>query len=804
MPEITHLYPPPPVGVPADLTTPSRAYRSRVIIVLLCLMAFVGVYLALTVGSAFACYWCFAELGDNDPSPAPASTTAPAPKAAPRPTSYEPYDPYGRQTARSTTPTYTSTPTYPQSQAQTRPARREKPVFVLIVGGITSGLICLFMVKGLFKQGRHADGVRVEVTEQEQPVLFAFIRQLCKDTGAPFPHRVYVVPDVNAAVSFHESFLNLIFPSRKNLIIGLALVNRLNLTEFKAVLAHEFGHFSQNSMKLGSYVYTANRVIADVVYGRDWLDDLLGTLRGTDIRIAVFAWGFTGILWVMRKGLEKLFRGINFAHVALSRQMEYNADLVAVRASGSDALIFALARLDFASEALGQAWTDLTAAADHGRYTRDLYYHHTKAAEFLKAKRNDPKLGEVSPLPDDPTQTVEVFKPEDTSVPAMWATHPSNYDREMNAKRRYVRGPVDERSAWALFENADAVRETVTRGVYATMRKANPEVLEAPEAIQEFIDTEHAETTYNPRYHGLYESRYVKPGDFAELCTHDARAVFDDPVVLTAAHASLYDDGLKKQMDDHKARGEELNKLARLAHGAVELTGSNFEHRGRRYRQADAAQLLKNVEAEIDRDYERMHALDRQVFLVHYAMAVQLGGTEADELERWYRFHHAVQGIHSMLAAYSRHVQTTLSTLGGERQVSQATFQNALGALRGAHDALETQLQAAHGLLLPPLKNMTAGSALGPFLLSEPLVRGLHAETSSLDGAWIQRLMNQMGEVIDKSARVLFKSLGGLLALQERIAERWTTARTAPPAPVEEPSADTAPTGPAIEDVAKP
>ena len=36
---------------------------------------------------------------------------------------------------------------------------------------------------------------------------FAFIRQLCKDTGAPFQHRVFLVPDVNAAVSFQESFL---------------------------------------------------------------------------------------------------------------------------------------------------------------------------------------------------------------------------------------------------------------------------------------------------------------------------------------------------------------------------------------------------------------------------------------------------------------------------------------------------------------------------------------------------------------------------------------------------------------------
>jgi Zn-dependent protease with chaperone function len=777
MADLSRLYPPAPVAVPDDLTAPSPEYRTRVIIVLMCLIVFVAVYLALTVGSAVACYWCFAELTEPDPPPVRA-----APQPQPKTVVVRTPD------GRAVTQTY-----FPPAPpvAQPRPPRSEKPVFLLVLGGVTAGLICLYMVKGLFKGRRRDDGARVEVTEAEQPVLFAFIRRLCAETGAPFPHRVYLVPEVNAAVSFHESFLNLVFPSRKNLIIGLALVNRLNLTEFKAVLAHEFGHFSQNSMRLGSYVYTSNRIIADVVYGRDWLDDVLGTLRGTDVRIAVFAWGFTAILWTMRKGLELMYRGINFAHVSLSRQMEYNADLVAVRASGSDALIFALARLDFAADALGQAWADLTAAADHNRFTRDLYYHHTKAAEFLKARRNDPKLGEVPPLPETPTETVQVFKPEDTSVPKMWATHPSNHDREVNAKRRYVRGPVDERSAWELFENPAAVRAAVTRKVYLSARKANPEVLEEPEAIQEFIDAEHAETTYNPRYHGLYENRYIKPGDLAELCTASAREDLADPDKLAAAFAGLYGADLKERMDAQKVRGEEINKLARITHGAAELTGADFEHRGRRYRRADAPKLLKDVEGEIDKEFERMHALDREAFRVHYAMALQLGEADAEELAGWYTFHAAVQDMHSLLVAHNRHVQTTHAALGIERQVSQTTYQNFLGAVLGAHEALRVQLKAAGGLLLPPLKNMAAGSALGPFLLVEPLVSEMRPDAVSIEGAWLYRLMNQMGEVIDKLARILFKSLGGLLALQERIAERWETARTAPP-PAEPPPAEVA------------
>lgn len=246
MPDIESLYPPAPAGVPADLTAPSRAYRSRVVLVLLCLIVFVGTYLGLTIGSAVACYYCVAELAADDP-PAPPPQTK-----------------YVVQNGR----TYAyATPPH---------SRREKPVFGLLVGAAASGLLCLFLVKGLFKRTRASDGIRVEVTEAEQPKLFAFIRKLCQEVGAPFPHKVFVVPEVNAAVSFDESFLNLVLPSRKNLLIGLALVNRLNLTEFKAVLAHEFGHFSQNSMRLGSYVYTANRVVAEVVYGRD---DFLAALR---------------------------------------------------------------------------------------------------------------------------------------------------------------------------------------------------------------------------------------------------------------------------------------------------------------------------------------------------------------------------------------------------------------------------------------------------------------------------------------------------------------------------------------------
>jgi Zn-dependent protease with chaperone function len=646
-----------------------------------------------------------------------------------------------------------------------------------IIVGIVAGLLCLFLVKGFFKWRRADAEQRLEVTEKDQPVLFAFIRQLCRDTRAPLPHRIYLTAEVNAAVFYHESLLSLVLPTPKNLVIGLGLINQLNLSEFKAVLAHEFGHFSQNSMKLGSYVYTSNRVIAELVFGRDWLDQLVGALRGTDIRIAIFAWAFTGIMWVLRMTLQGLFRVINFANSSLSRQMEFNADLVAVSVTGSDALVNGLARLDFASESLGQAWQDLTAAADHELYSRDLFYHQSRANEYLRARRNNPRLGEPPVLPEDPTAVVQVFPPDDVSVPRMWATHPSNHDREVNAKRRYIRSPIDERSPWILFNDGAAVRAEITRRIYQSSRRLQEVKMEAPEVVQAFIDAEHAETTYHSRYHGLYNSRYLTPGDLDELMRSAAEPVGTDR--LAEEYALLYGGETRQRMEEHRSRQEDYRRVASLAHGAVELTGTDFEFRGNRYQPAAAKQLLDQVGKEIDQDFEWMGRVDRQAFLIHYRMARQVGAAILQELQERYRFHMAVQNLHNNVSAHNQQVHATLDQLAGQPEMSEGEFYGIIAVFQAARDALRQALETADQLQLPSLRNMTPGAPLGRFLLNQPLEVMVFDRGNSLDGQAVGRLLERTGEILDKLQRIHFKSLGGILALQERLAEQWASERSA-------------------------
>src|SRR5207302_1772233 len=108
-------------------------------------------------------------------------------------------------------------------------------------------------------------------------------------------------------------------------------------------------------------------------------------------------------------------------------------------------------------------------------------------------------LGEPPPVPDDPNLTVDLFEPEEDKKAHLWSTHPSHHDREQNIKRHYVRWPIDQRSPWLLFDDLPAVRELVTWRFYRYLGLHRDVVLADPEAVQTFIDGEHAEMTHDPR-----------------------------------------------------------------------------------------------------------------------------------------------------------------------------------------------------------------------------------------------------------------------------------------------------------------
>jgi Zn-dependent protease with chaperone function len=636
-----------------------------------------------------------------------------------------------------------------------------------------SGMLFLFLLKGLFKRQEWDDSQYVEVTEAEQPGLYAFVRRLCREVGAPFPHRIYFTPEVGAHVFYDTSLLNLFLPVRKNLAIGMGLMNVVTMNEFKAVLAHEFGHFSQSGMAIGQYAFVANRIVHDLVFGRDRWDDWLDEWKERDFRLAIFAWVISAVVWLLRAVLKAVYLLMNLAQFAMLRQMELQADLVAVRVTGSDAIVNALARHRFADEALAVSIANLTSAALQGRFSRDLYYHHERAMARLRQQHRNPRLGLPPALPADPTQKVQVFPPAETS--SIWATHPSLHEREQNAKRHYLRSEDNGISPWTLLKEPELARAEVTAQVYRIQAGVTgPIDFVEPESVEkQFPGLQ--EQRFDERYHGLYDARFVEPGDLAALVTQ-ARTRPWPGARLAQVFDRVYGGGMTEWLQAHAKRQEEASFLAAVEAGFVRVPRKGFEFRGSRRRPQDVGSLLRMVQSELESDRETLSALDRDVFLAHVQMALAVAPAAAQELYMRYEFHRQMQAVLRQVQKAQARVRSVVRAASAAGKLSEADVRAVNGELRQARTVLVSAPASLAGLALPPGVQATGGIPLDRYLRPGNPVSDLYSETVLAGGEWVQSLVGQLEGVQERSRGVHYESLGAILSLQERIAAAWRTA----------------------------
>jgi len=283
--------------------------------------------------------------------------------------------------------------------------------------------VVFFLVKFMFSVTRQDDDKRVEVVESAHPALFAFLRQLAADTKTRFPKKVFVSPDVNACVFYNSSFWSMFFPVRKNLEIGLGLVNTVNLSEFKAVIAHEFGHFSQRTMKLGSFTYNVNHIIYNMLYDNKSYQKFLngwGSLHGI---LSIFAYVTVniakGIQWI----LKEMYGLINKQYLGLSRQMEFDADAVAATVAGANNMITALNRLGLSSNSYDIALQQADEFLKEKKISSNIFQNqrlimHTMADQL--------QLPQQDGLPEVTRQFLNSFNRSRVNYNNQWASHPTN------------------------------------------------------------------------------------------------------------------------------------------------------------------------------------------------------------------------------------------------------------------------------------------------------------------------------------------------------------------------------------------
>jgi heat shock protein HtpX len=169
-----------------------------------------------------------------------------------------------------------------------------------------------------------------QLQPNEQPDLFKALGEIAAATGQPLPAEVYATADMNAWVMDRGGLFGI--GSRRVMSLGLPLLRILNVSQAKAVIAHEFGHFHGGDTRLGPWIYRTRQTLTRTVQS-------LGK-QSSALQKPFLLYG---------KTFMKITQGI-------SRSQEYTADRMAAKVAGSDAMKSALMALHSKGGAYEHFW----------------------------------------------------------------------------------------------------------------------------------------------------------------------------------------------------------------------------------------------------------------------------------------------------------------------------------------------------------------------------------------------------------------------------------------------------------------
>lgn len=647
----------------------------------------------------------------------------------------------------------------------------------IIVGAFTA-FCAIFMIKSLFFVKRFDDSKDVEITAENEPELFRFIHQIADEVQAPRPHKIFLSPRVNACVFYDLSLINLLYPTKKNLEIGLGLVNVLNLNEFKAVIAHEFGHFAQKTMAVGRWVYILRQVAEQIVVRRDAFDGFIRGISYTDLRIAWIGWLLNIIVWSIRALIETAFMVVVMAERALSREMEFQADLVSVSLSGSDSIVNSLYRLETADDAWDKAVN----------YTFELYNEGKVIPDFFEIQKYFiQKIGVILDKPDYGNPPIlanpaseRAFKKNIASPPKMWSTHPASYEREENAKRIYVPMTKDERSAWLLFQLPTELKAKMTKTLlgYATKVIETVKSLTPEEAIAD-LDKRFDKNYYAAKYRGFYLNqsltRNVAPS-WTELYTDNV-----EKSQIPSLWESLYPESLKQELTLLADKKEELALLQAVHEKGWEVSDNTLTHNGKQISRRELPKIIDALMDEVEALEQKFVKQNRKIRSLHAQIARETNPSWEKYLKGLVSLIHYSEHTIANMNDISGVLQNTLVIILADKNVSANEMNRLLADARKYYDVLNAFFSQTPSVYLD--ENMLKALNTGDWKsLFEPFKLGIANQNNINE--WLAVVDSWRYLAIDKLEMLRSAALEELLRTEEKLAAAYQNGESLEQAPV--------------------
>jgi len=175
------------------------------------------------------------------------------------------------------------------------------------------------------------------------PRLFAELDYIAGVLREPLPQEVYLIGDVNAYVGDRGGLMG--FGSHRIMGLGLPLLSTLTISEFRAVLAHEFAHYYGGDTALGPWIYKSQTAVARTFRN-------ISTLGESAKLPGLFRVMQSVVAYVLSHYFVFFLRVIHFVY----RKNEFRADEIASLVAGSAPLCRGLRMIHGAGLAWAPYW----------------------------------------------------------------------------------------------------------------------------------------------------------------------------------------------------------------------------------------------------------------------------------------------------------------------------------------------------------------------------------------------------------------------------------------------------------------
>lgn len=484
--------------------------------------------------------------------------------------------------------------------------------------------ILYFLIKFLFKKNKTDNSHLTEIDIKSEPKLHAMLQELVSEIGTDFPKKIYLSSEVNASVFYNSSFWSMFLPVKKNLHIGLGLVNSTTISEFKGILAHEFGHFSQKSMKVGSYVYNVNKIIYDMLYDNESYEKSVQSWANTSNYSIIFM-GISitvvrGIQWILRKTYDV----VNISYMSLSREMEFHADEIAANIVGSEPMKNSMLRMSLADESYNEVLNFYSGKISEAITTDNIFPKQFFIMTFLAAKN---KIENLHGIPNVTFQNLDRFNKSKLVIKNQWASHPSSEERIAAFDRLNIPSVnIENNFANTLFENIEMTQQRITDKLFKVIEYQQTPAIQNINAFEQEFQSNFDKNAFPEVYNGYYDNY----NPLAFNVDSEINSISES----TKTFEELFDDSKMDNILSLYSLKKDIGTLEEIIENENTIKLKTFDYDGNKYKIRDTRRLVAELKNK-QKDLEQL-ILKNDIAIFRFFYCKSEDRTNKDNLSRLY------------------------------------------------------------------------------------------------------------------------------------------------------------------------